>query len=80
MQAQSARVYQITFCGRDKNGVLPMFLRVKAESAQEAVKAFIKRYQPVSGWLLGDPEDITERIISEKEEGKSEDAEMKKAG
>jgi len=80
MQAQARRVYQITFCGCDKNGVLPMFLRVKAETAKEAVKEFIRRYQPVSGWLMGDPEDITGRVISENEEGKSEYAEMKKAG
>ncbi len=29
MQAQAMRVYQITFTGRDANGVLPMFTRYR---------------------------------------------------
>ncbi|ELO5335683.1 hypothetical protein QWP69_005406, partial [Salmonella enterica] len=56
------RIYQITFTGRDANGVLPMFTRVQATTGKGAVRAFIERYKPVSGWFLGDPEDITDKV------------------
>lgn len=68
MQAQAMRVYQIAFSGRDAKGVLPMFTRVKAMTGKKAVKAFVERYQPVSGWFLGDPEDITDKVQKEAEE------------
>lgn len=45
-----------------------------------AVRAFIERYRPVSGWLLGDPEDITDKLQKEAEETDRQHAEMKKAG
>ncbi|OPW90895.1 hypothetical protein [Citrobacter sp. A316] len=62
MQAQAMRVYQIAFSGRDAQGVLPMFTRVKAMTSKKAVRAFVERYKPVSGWFLGDPEDITDKV------------------
>ncbi|EBG1930424.1 hypothetical protein FH551_23060 [Salmonella enterica] len=68
MQAQAMRVYQITFTGRDANGVLPMFTRVQAMTGKGAVRAFIERYKPVSGWLLGYPEDITDKVNREAED------------
>lgn len=71
MQAQAMRTYQITFTGRDAQGVLPMFTRVQAATAKGAVRAFIERYQPVSGWLLGDPEDITDKLNKEAKEAES---------
>lgn len=67
MQAQAMRVYQIAFSGRDAQGVLPMFTRVKAMTGKKAVRAFVERYKPVSGWLLGDPEDITDKVQKEVE-------------
>ncbi|EBD0851765.1 hypothetical protein FHN97_21165 [Salmonella enterica] len=71
MQAQAMRVYQIAFSGRDANGVLPMFTRVQAMTGKAAVRAFVERYQPVSGWLPGAPEDITDRVQKEAEEAGS---------
>ncbi|EAQ9807348.1 hypothetical protein CTQ59_001692 [Salmonella enterica subsp. arizonae] len=68
MQIQAMRVYQIAFTGRDVNGVLPMFTRVQAMTGKGAVRAFIERYKPVSGWLLGDPEDITDKVNKEADE------------
>ncbi|AZT39618.1 hypothetical protein ELZ88_24005 (plasmid) [Salmonella enterica subsp. enterica serovar Karamoja] len=68
MQAQAMRVYQIAFTGRDAHGVLPMFSRVQAMTGKGAIRAFIERYKPVSGWLLGDPEDITDKVKKEAEE------------
>lgn len=68
MQAQAMRVYQITFTGRDEKGDLPMFSRVRAMTGKGAIRAFIARYKPVSGWLLGDPEDITDKVEKEAEE------------
>ena len=53
MQAQAMRVYQIAFSGRDAQGVIPMFTRIRAVTGKRAVRAFIERYQPVSGWFLG---------------------------
>lgn len=66
MQAQAMRVYQIAFSGRDAQGVLPMFTRISATTGKRAVRAFIERYKPVSGWLLGDPEDITDKVQKER--------------
>lgn len=71
MQAQAMRVYQIAFLGRDAGGKLPMFTRVQAMTAKGAVRAFVERYKPVSGWLLGDPEDITDKVQKEAEEAGS---------
>ncbi|MCM6077387.1 MULTISPECIES: hypothetical protein [Klebsiella] len=71
MQTQAMRVYQITFTGRDAKGVLPMFTRVKAMTGKGAVRAFIERYKPVQGWLLGDPVDITDKVKKEAEETES---------
>ena len=71
MQAQAMRTYQITFTGRDEKGVLPMFTRVRATTGKGAVRAFIERYRPVSGWLLGDPEDITDKLNKEAKEADS---------
>ncbi|EPO6253781.1 hypothetical protein ACUCKN_003785 [Salmonella enterica subsp. enterica serovar Bareilly] len=68
MQAQAMRVYQIAFSGRDAKGVLPMFTRVKAMTGKKAVRAFVERYKPVSGWFLGDPEDITDKVQKEAED------------
>ncbi|EAP3475961.1 hypothetical protein SK168_004179 [Salmonella enterica] len=68
MQAQAMRTYQITFIGRDANGVLPMFTRVQAMTGKGAKRAFIERYKPVRGWLLGDPEDITDKVNKEADE------------
>ncbi|EKM7777472.1 hypothetical protein FAS74_005256, partial [Salmonella enterica] len=56
------------FTGRDAQGVLPMFTRVQAMTGKGAVRAFIERYKPVSGWLLGDPVDITDKVQKEEEE------------
>ncbi|EHU5657721.1 hypothetical protein ABNG71_004327 [Salmonella enterica] len=67
MQAQAMRTYQITFIGRDAQGVLPMFTRIRATTGKRAVRAFIERYKPVTGWLLGDPEDITDNVQKEAE-------------
>ncbi|MCK8148064.1 hypothetical protein [Citrobacter sedlakii] len=67
MQTQAMRTYQIAFTGRDAKGVLPMFTRVQAMTGKGAVRAFIERYRPVSGWLLGDPEDITDKMQKEAE-------------
>lgn len=72
MQTQAMRTYQITFSGRDAKGVLPMFTRVQATTGKAAVRAFIERYRPVSGWLLGDPEDITDKLQKEAEETENE--------
>ena len=44
-----------------------MFTRVQAMTGKGAVRAFIERYRPVSGWLLGDPEDITDKMQKEAE-------------
>ncbi|EAY0560458.1 hypothetical protein ID251_004652 [Salmonella enterica] len=71
MQAQAMRVYQIAFSGRDAQGVLPMFTRIRAVTGKRAVRAFIERYQPVSGWFLGAPEDITDKVQKEAEEAGS---------
>ena len=71
MQTQAMRTYQIAFTGRDEKGVLPMFTRVQAATGKGAVRAFIERYSPVSGWLLGDPEDITDNVQKEAEEAES---------
>ena len=71
MQAQAMRTYQIAFTGRDEKGVLPMFTRVQAATGKGAVRAFIERYSPVSGWLLGDPEDITDKLNKEAKEAES---------
>lgn len=68
MQIQTMRVYQIAFTGRDAQGVFPMFTRVQAMTGKGAVKAFIERYKPVSGWLLGDPVDITDKVNKEADE------------
>lgn len=68
MQAQAMRVYQIAFSGRDAQGVLPMFTRIRTMTGKRAVRAFIERYQPVSGWFLGDPEDITNKVQKEAED------------
>ncbi|EAP2381077.1 hypothetical protein D7U25_21145 [Salmonella enterica] len=68
MQAQAMRVCQITFTGRDANGVLPMFTRVQTMTGKGAVRAFIERYKPVSGWFSGDPEDITDKVNKEADE------------
>lgn len=68
MQAQAMRVYQIAFSGRDAKGVLPMFTRVKAMTGKKAVRAFVERYKPVSGWFLRDPEDITDKVQKEAED------------
>lgn len=67
MQAQAMRVYQIVFSGRDAQGVLPMFTRIRAVTGKRAVRAFIERYHPVSGWFLGDPEDINDKVQKEAE-------------
>ena len=71
MQTQAMRTYQIAFTGRDEKGVLPMFTRVRATTGKGAVRAFIARYRPVSGWLLGDPEDITDKLNKEAKEAES---------
>jgi hypothetical protein len=71
MQAQAMRVYQITFTGRDADGVLPMFIHVQAMTGKGAVRTFIERYKPISGWLLGDPEDITDKVQKEAEDAGS---------
>ncbi|HIB1617157.1 TPA: hypothetical protein ACWV7H_004884 [Salmonella enterica subsp. enterica serovar Muenchen] len=68
MQTQAMRTYQITFIGRDANGVLPMFTRVQAMTGKGAKRAFIERYKPVRCWLSGDPEDITDKVQKETEE------------
>ena len=68
MQAQAMRVYQIAFSGRDAKGVLPMFTSVKAMTGKKAVRAFVERYKPVSGWFLSDPEDITDKVQKEAED------------
>ncbi|MGJ3289453.1 hypothetical protein [Klebsiella sp. PL-2018] len=68
MQTQAMRVYQIAFTGCDAKGVLPMFTRVKAMTGKGAIKAFTERYNPVRGWFLGDPEDITDKVQKEAEE------------
>ena len=68
MQAQAMRVYQIAFSGRDAQGVVPMVPRLRALTGKRAVRAFIERYQPVSGWFLGDPEDITNKVQKEAED------------
>ncbi|ECO0851136.1 hypothetical protein AA073_17610 [Salmonella enterica subsp. enterica serovar Newport] len=68
MQTQAMRVYQIAFSGRDAQGVIPMFTRIRAVTGKRAVRAFIERYQPVSGWFLGDPEDITDKVQKEAED------------
>lgn len=44
-----------------------MFTRIRAVTGKRAVRAFIERYQPVSGWFLGDPEDITDKVQKEAE-------------
>ncbi|BCH47561.1 TPA: hypothetical protein ACHV3B_005304 [Klebsiella pneumoniae] len=68
MQTQAMRTYQITFTGRDAKGVIPMFTRVQAMTGKGAIKAFIERYRPVQGWLLGDPEDITDKVQKDADE------------
>lgn len=60
-------VYQIAFSGRDAQGVLPMFTREQAMTGKRAVRAFIERYEPVSGWFSGKPEDITDKVQKEAE-------------
>jgi hypothetical protein len=43
------------------SGNLPMFTRVQATTGKRAIKAFIERWEPVKGWFLAKPEDITDR-------------------
>lgn len=67
MQTYAMRTYQITFTGRDSKGVLPMFTHIQAVTGRAAKRLFVERYKPVSGWFLGDPEDITEKVQKEAE-------------
>ncbi|HBT9162445.1 TPA: hypothetical protein MCM75_005622, partial [Klebsiella pneumoniae] len=50
---------------------LPMFTRVQATTGKRAIKAFIERCEPVKGWFLGAPEDITDQVKKEEEEAGS---------
>ncbi len=46
-------------------------LRVQATTGKRAIKAFIERCEPVKGWFLGEPEDITDQLKKEEEEAGS---------
>ncbi|OVG36148.1 hypothetical protein [Klebsiella pneumoniae] len=44
---------------------------VQATTGKRAIKAFIERCEPVKGWFLGAPEDITDQVKKEEEEAGS---------
>jgi hypothetical protein len=71
MQDPSLRTYRIAFLGSNASGNLPMFTRVQATTGKRAIKAFIERCEPVKGWFLGEPEDITDQLKKEEEEAGS---------
>jgi hypothetical protein len=71
MQDPSLRTYRIAFLGSNASGNLPMFTRVQATTGKRAIKAFIERCEPVKGWFLGEPEDITDQLKKEEEEGEA---------
>ena len=71
MQDPSLRTYRIAFLGSNASGNLPMFTRVQATTGKRAIKAFIERCEPVKGWFLGAPEDITDQVQKEEEEAGS---------
>ena len=66
MQDPSLRTYRIAFLGSNASGNLPMFTRVQATTGKRAIKAFIERCEPVKGWFLGEPEDITDQLKKEE--------------
>jgi hypothetical protein len=70
MQDPSLRTYRIAFLGSNASGNLPMFTRVQATTGKRAIKAFIERCEPVKGWFLAKPEDITDRREGEEEGSK----------
>ncbi|QAX18682.1 hypothetical protein [Klebsiella pneumoniae] len=71
MQDPSLRTYRIAFLGSNASGNLPMSTRVQATTGKRAIKAFIERCEPVKGWFLGAPEDITDQVKKEEEEAGS---------
>lgn len=71
MQDPSLRTYRIAFLGSNASGNLPMFTRVQATTGKRAIKAFIERCEPVKGWFLGAPEDITDQVQKEEEEAEA---------
>jgi hypothetical protein len=79
MQDPSLRTYRIAFLGSNASGNLPMFTRVQATTGKRAIKAFIERCEPVKGWFLGAPEDITDQVQKEEEEAGSK-PQVKKQG
>ena len=44
---------------------------MQATTGKRAIKAFIERCEPVKGWFLGEPEDITDQLKKEEEEAGS---------
>ncbi|EOV0239485.1 hypothetical protein ACOIP5_005461 [Salmonella enterica] len=67
----SLRQYEVIFMGSNAQGRLPMFTVVEAATGKGARRAFVERFKPVTGWFLGNPEDITDRIRKESDDAGS---------
>lgn len=68
-QIQALRRYEIMFMGRNAQGALPLKTVTEGVTRRAAIKAFVAQYRPTSGWFLGDPQDITDRLEKEAEAG-----------
>ena len=55
--------WEIMFFGQSANGSIPMFSRVTAQTAAEAKARFISLLNPVNGYFLGEPVQISETEI-----------------
>ncbi|EEB7409437.1 hypothetical protein GL503_20355 [Salmonella enterica] len=67
----SLRQYEVIFMGSNAQGKIPMFTVVEAVTGKGAIRAFVERFKPVTGWFLGNPEDITDRIRKESDDAGS---------
>ncbi|BBQ92851.1 hypothetical protein WP3W18E06_P60440 (plasmid) [Raoultella ornithinolytica] len=70
MQDPSLRTYRIAFLGSNASGNLPMFTGC-SHDRKTGDKSVIERCEPVKGWFLGEPEDITDQLKKEEEEAGS---------
>lgn len=59
------RRWEIMFFGQSAKGSIPMFSRITAKTAAEAKARFIALKNPVSGYFLGEPVQISETEIKE---------------
>lgn len=58
MQTQAMRTYQITFIGRDANGVLPMFTRVQAMTGKGAKRRLLNAINPSEAGFQATPKTL----------------------